>query len=255
MADAGRILIIPRGDYNANSTYDKLDLVKYKGTSWLAKKNATGVEPVEGEYWQKIFDLGTANNLTTTAEGFALDARQGKILNDMLLSNYIGIRDMVSTNFNDQKENGIYSFGSNTLYTNHPKFSWGLLLVIRSGQYIKQIALGANSQDFAYRHSPNGGVNWGTWINLGDPRIIVGFATINVADTANAVDYEFDPPEILNPHRDIIVANISSVSERWDYAVSLFVPMINSLGKLNFKVKVNTAQTYKICYIIGRYKE
>lgn len=84
MADAGRILIIPRGDYNANSTYDKLDLVKYKGTSWLAKKNATGVEPVEGEYWQKIFDLGTANNLTTTAEGFALDARQGKTLDDKI---------------------------------------------------------------------------------------------------------------------------------------------------------------------------
>lgn len=86
MADAGRILIIPRGDYNANSTYDKLDLVKYKGTSWLAKKNATGVEPVEGEYWQKIFDLGTANNLTTTAEGFALDARQGKVLNENIES-------------------------------------------------------------------------------------------------------------------------------------------------------------------------
>jgi hypothetical protein len=92
MADAGRILIIPRGDYNANSTYDKLDLVKYKGTSWLAKKNATGVEPVEGEYWQKIFDLGTANNLTTMAEGFALDARQGKTLDDKIttLNNDLG---------------------------------------------------------------------------------------------------------------------------------------------------------------------
>lgn len=86
MADAGRILIIPRGDYNANSTYEKLDLVKHKGTSWLAKKNVTGIEPTEGEYWQKIFDLGTANNLTTTAEGFALDARQGKALSENIES-------------------------------------------------------------------------------------------------------------------------------------------------------------------------
>lgn len=84
MADAGRILIIPRGDYDANSTYDKLDLVKYKGTSWLAKKNATGVEPVEGEYWQNMFDLNVADNLTTTEEGFLLDARQGKALNDKI---------------------------------------------------------------------------------------------------------------------------------------------------------------------------
>jgi hypothetical protein len=58
MADAGRILIIPRGDYDANSTYDKLDLVKYKGTSWLAKKNATGVEPSEAntEYWFNMIE-------------------------------------------------------------------------------------------------------------------------------------------------------------------------------------------------------
>lgn len=84
MADAGRILIIPRGDYNANSTYEKLDLVKHKGTSWLAKKNATGVEPSEGEYWQDVFDMELVNNLTTEEAGHALDARQGKILDSKI---------------------------------------------------------------------------------------------------------------------------------------------------------------------------
>ena len=86
MADAGRILIIPKGDYDANSTYDKLDLVKYKGTSWLAKKNATGVEPSEAnaEYWQNMFDFTLADNLTTAVTGYALDARQGKVLNDKI---------------------------------------------------------------------------------------------------------------------------------------------------------------------------
>ena len=84
MADAGRILIIPRGDYDGNSTYEKLDLVKHKGTSWLAKKTATGVEPSEGEYWQKMFDINIADNLTTTDEGFVLDAKQGKILDEKI---------------------------------------------------------------------------------------------------------------------------------------------------------------------------
>lgn len=84
MADAGRILIIPKGDYDANSTYEKLDLVKYKGTSWLAKKDVTGVEPSEGEYWQNMFAFTLADNLTTAVNGYALDARQGKILNDKL---------------------------------------------------------------------------------------------------------------------------------------------------------------------------
>lgn len=85
MADAGRILIIPRGDYDANSTYDKLDLVKYKGTSWLAKKNATGVEPSEGEYWQNMFDISispTQNpNMTITGyEGSIEFAKNGKVV-------------------------------------------------------------------------------------------------------------------------------------------------------------------------------
>ena len=89
MADAGRILIIPKGDYNANSTYDKLDLVKYKGTSWLAKKATTGNEPSEenSEWWQNMFGFNIADNLTTTAEGMALDARQGKILDDKISVN------------------------------------------------------------------------------------------------------------------------------------------------------------------------
>lgn len=59
MADAGRILIIPRGDYSANSTYEKLDLVKHKGTSWLAKKDVVGIEPskANAEYWYPMVDL------------------------------------------------------------------------------------------------------------------------------------------------------------------------------------------------------
>ena len=58
MADAGRILIMPKGDYDANSTYENLDLVKHKGTSWLAKKESKGIEPSEAneEYWHKMAD-------------------------------------------------------------------------------------------------------------------------------------------------------------------------------------------------------
>ena len=86
MASAGRILIIPRGDYDANSTYDNLDLVKYKGTSWLAKKTVTGIEPSteNSEYWQDVFDMELANNLTMEEAGHALDAMQGKVLDEKI---------------------------------------------------------------------------------------------------------------------------------------------------------------------------
>ena len=57
-ATAGRILIIPKGDYNASETYEMLDLVRHNGTSWLCKKECTGKEPsnANNEYWQNMFD-------------------------------------------------------------------------------------------------------------------------------------------------------------------------------------------------------
>lgn len=53
-AIAGRILILPKGEYDATLTYEFLDLVNHNGRSWLAKKSSTGVEPTDAnsEYWQ-----------------------------------------------------------------------------------------------------------------------------------------------------------------------------------------------------------
>lgn len=91
MANAGRILIIPKGEWSADETYEMLDLVTHEGVTWLAKKCSCGLEPSEetSEYWFNI--LGTkhmglhiANDLATTEEGYALDARQGKVLMDAL---------------------------------------------------------------------------------------------------------------------------------------------------------------------------
>jgi len=55
---AGRILIIPKGDYDSTVKYEMLDLVKHNGTSWLAKKESTGIEPTvnNSEYWQNMFE-------------------------------------------------------------------------------------------------------------------------------------------------------------------------------------------------------
>ena len=59
MASAGRILIMPKGEYNAETEYEMLDLVSHNGKSWLAKKNAVGIEPREenAEYWQDMFNI------------------------------------------------------------------------------------------------------------------------------------------------------------------------------------------------------
>lgn len=107
MASAGRILIMPKGDYDANSTYDNLDLVKYKGTSWLAKKESKGIEPSEAnaEYWQDVFEPNIANNLTTTAEGYALDARQGMVLSEKITELDGNMKHIICGEF-DKMSNG-----------------------------------------------------------------------------------------------------------------------------------------------------
>ena len=84
MANAGRILIMPKGNYDASKTYEMLDLVNHNGVSWLAKKTVTGIAPSDGEYWHPLLGITIANNLDTVAEGKVLDARQGKVLADEL---------------------------------------------------------------------------------------------------------------------------------------------------------------------------
>lgn len=93
MANAGRVLIIPRGEWSSDETYEMLDLVNHEGGSWLAKKTSTGIAPSvdASEYWFNFLGIITketpiANNLTTTEEGFALDARQGKEIMSALSS-------------------------------------------------------------------------------------------------------------------------------------------------------------------------
>lgn len=56
MDSAGRILILPKGNYDANTEYEMLDLVYYNKGSWIARKKSKGIEPndVNIEYWQRM---------------------------------------------------------------------------------------------------------------------------------------------------------------------------------------------------------
>lgn len=60
MTNAGRILIIPKGNWDAETEYDMLDLVNYGGASWIAKVKSKNVEPDDTNdmYWQKIATIG-----------------------------------------------------------------------------------------------------------------------------------------------------------------------------------------------------
>ena len=60
MANAvvGRVLLIPKGDYSAETTYNMLDLVRYNNKSWVCKQNCIGQTPQEDSYWQLMASDG-----------------------------------------------------------------------------------------------------------------------------------------------------------------------------------------------------
>lgn len=63
MISAGRVLIMPKGEYDATATYGMLDLVSYNGSSYVAKKSTTGNLPTNTTYWQLSAYGGNASNM------------------------------------------------------------------------------------------------------------------------------------------------------------------------------------------------
>ncbi len=92
MAIAGRVGLKPSGVFNMERSYERLDMVKYQNTLFIAKKAVSGVVPVEGEYWMDcggtdLSDIekkvGALENPEFT-EAEELDALEGKKPNSTL---------------------------------------------------------------------------------------------------------------------------------------------------------------------------
>ena len=54
MGNAGRVLMIPKGEYNSATTYGMLDFVYYQGRSYVCKQTSTGNVPTNTTYWQAL---------------------------------------------------------------------------------------------------------------------------------------------------------------------------------------------------------
>lgn len=66
MAIAGRVAIVPKGDWSADATYKRLDAVTYNNTLYFAKKEVpAGTETSNTEYWSKSI-VGGAGAIATT---------------------------------------------------------------------------------------------------------------------------------------------------------------------------------------------
>lgn len=68
MAIAGRVAIVPKGDWSADAAYKRLDAVTYNNTLYFAKKEVpAGTATSNTEYWSKSI-VGGASAIATTEE-------------------------------------------------------------------------------------------------------------------------------------------------------------------------------------------
>nr|DAM47126.1 MAG TPA: hypothetical protein [Caudoviricetes sp.] len=70
MAVAGRVAIVPKGEWSANATYKRLDAVTHNNTLYFAKKNVpAGTVTSNTEYWSKSIAGGVVAIATTEDAG------------------------------------------------------------------------------------------------------------------------------------------------------------------------------------------
>ena len=60
----GPVGLNPLGDYNSQTEYEKLDVVLYQDSSYIALKPVQGIVPTNAEYWQKLVSGGYESGST-----------------------------------------------------------------------------------------------------------------------------------------------------------------------------------------------
>ena len=100
MASAGRILIMPKGNYDSSVTYEMLDLVFYDGASWLAKKTVTGIAPSidSEEHWMKMCDSADLTEVYNRIQAIENQMLSALSLDDIDFTPYALKTDLNSIN-------------------------------------------------------------------------------------------------------------------------------------------------------------
>ena len=110
MASAGRILIMPKGNYNSETEYEMLDLVFYDGASWVAKKSVVGITPSESssDYWMKMCEADLTSCLKLSGGTLSGNLRVEKELPRLQLKNTLTSRTLTI----EAGDTGVASFGN-----------------------------------------------------------------------------------------------------------------------------------------------
>lgn len=79
----GRILPIFKGDWDSGTTYTKLDIVYYDGSSYVAKTQNTNQVPTNTFYWQIVAKASTWTDFTDAEKEALIEAIIAEIEEDI----------------------------------------------------------------------------------------------------------------------------------------------------------------------------
>lgn len=98
MTNAGRILILAKGAWDATSTYEQLDLVTYNQIAYIARKMSTGVNPAADLVYEYWMPFGSAAEIATTERaGLVMpDGTTITITERGLISANLGLDDLTN---------------------------------------------------------------------------------------------------------------------------------------------------------------
>lgn len=86
--NAGRVAMVPKGEWSATTAYTRLDVVLYQGSAWVCIKDGTGQTPADGStYWQLLaagitpsdyYTKSDVDGIVTDAEDWMREQLAGK---------------------------------------------------------------------------------------------------------------------------------------------------------------------------------
>ena len=108
-ASAGRVLLIPKGDWNSSTTYTGLDWVRHNGAAWVCKNTCTNIEPTleNADNWQMMARDGDNITADTAMSSTSTNAVQNKVVKSYVDNSIAGIADMTGAT---AAQNGAHGF-------------------------------------------------------------------------------------------------------------------------------------------------
>ena len=109
---AGRVLLIPKGDWNAEATYTGLDWVRHNGSAWVCKNTCTNVEPTEenSDNWQIMARDGESGSVITvdaTMSDTSENPVQNKVIKKYVDDHSADVSDMIGATADQNGTHGL----------------------------------------------------------------------------------------------------------------------------------------------------